>query len=315
MNPEENLYDEIKKFGYQIGATYYKDKEELDKQNFSSRYWQHPGENHKLKGTPFFHSNENDFIHFTSLDSLYYIINTGFIRLYNFHNMDDKLEMEYALAELSFKQSSEKAKEELYCFSMCSSEKILLDETKEHLLWKLHGRDGRGAIIRVCIENNLDKWYLYHLSKVSYGIERFLAIKKFNTDIDIEMLDNKICCFIKHPIYEFENEIRLVFDNTNPVTVTDIDKGKIYPITYPDKLHKKENTFYFQIPLINFNNSNEAYLAPNMQGEAFEIPKIKITEIILGYRYSEEDRINIQSKIGDKFNDVKIKITDLKRYY
>jgi len=316
MSKTDNLVKEIEKLGYEVGQTGYKDQEQIDRNEFNYRYWRHPKENYKLQDTPFYLSSENDFIHFTTLDALYSILNTGFLRLYNLNNMDDKYEMEYAIKELEFKETAEKAKEELYCLSMCSSAKIFAEKTKEHLLWKLHGRDGNGVIIRVKIENNL-KWYFYHLTEVYYGVEKFGSVKNFNTQIDNQILDNKICCYIKHPIYKFESEVRLVFDNMNPVTVTDKDKQKVYPITYPDKLHKLAKTFYFQVPILNFhkNENYEKYLAPNMQGVDYEIPKIKITEIILGYRYTDKDLKNIKSKIDPKYSDIDIRITDLKELY
>jgi len=315
MTKTDDLISEIKQLGYEVALTSYKDQTQIDEGGFNYRYWRHPKENYKLQNTPFYHSKENDFIHFTSLDALYSILSSGFIRLYNLNNMNDKLEMDYAVKTLAFKESTDQAKEELYCFSMCSSREVFKEETKEHLLWKLHGRDGHGVIIRVKIENNL-KWYFYHLSAVHYGVEQFGSVKRFNTEIDNQILDNKMCCFIKHPIYQFESEIRLVFDNQVPFTVTDKDK-KIYPITYPDKLHKPYKTFYFQIPLLNFHNNenDEIYLAPNIQGVDYEIPKIKITEIILGYRYTDKDLENIKSKIDPKFADINVRITDLKKQY
>ncbi len=316
MNNTDNLVNEIIKLGYEVGQTVYKDQNQIDRNEFNYRYWRHPKENYKLKDTPFYLSSENDFIHFTTLDTLYSILNTGFIRLYNLNNMDDKLEMEYAIKELNFKGTAEKAKEELYCLSMCSFAKIFAEKTKEHLLWKLHGRDGYGVIIRLKIENNL-KWYFYHLTEVYYGIDKFSSVKKFNTEIDNQILDEKICCFIKHPIYEFESEIRLVFDNINPVTVTDSNKNKVYPITYPAKLHKPAKTYYFQIPILNchMNQNDDMYLAPNMQRVDYEIPKIRITEIILGYRYTDKDLQNIKNKIAPKYSDINFKITDLKDLY
>lgn len=318
MTQTEHLVNDIKQFGYEIGQTGYLNQEQIDRDEFNIKFWKHPKENYKLKDTPFYLDSENDFIHFTTLDALYSILNTGFLRLYNLNNMDDKNEMEYAFRELAFKGSTEKAKEQLYCFSMCSSKEVFSGNTKEqeHLLWKLHGRDGHGVILRVKIENNL-KWYFYHLSKVYYGTDNFGSIKSFNSNIDNQILDPKICCFIKNPIYKFENEVRLIFDNMNPVTVTDSDNQKIYPVTFPDKLHKPVNTFYFQIQILNFykNENDPIYLAPNMQGMNYEVPKIKITEIIMGYRYSDRDFEEIKSKLDNKYADIKIRFTDLKELY
>lgn len=317
MKATDELLVDIQKLGYEVGQAGYKDENEYEKNNFTYRYWRLPNENFKLNNTPFFYNAESDFIHFTSLDALYSIINNGHIRLYNLVNMDDKLELEYARQELLFRDPIDTDKEQLYCLSLCSSEEILKNETKEHLLWKLHGRNGHGVIIRISVQNNMHLWYNYHLTKMFYDLNNFQPIKELNTKTENEFLDAKLACFLKLPIYEFENEIRLVFDNRNPVTVTDKDNEKIYPITYPDKLHKSDKIFYFQLPLLNFrkDKNDKIFLAPNMQEEKFEIPKINITEIILGYRYSDSDLNNIKKNIDSKLADINIRITPLKKYY
>ena len=315
MKTIDELLNDIQKLGYEVGQAGYKDEKEYEKNNFTYRYWLLPNENFKLINTPFYYNSEHDFIHYTSLEALYSIINDGYIRLYNLANMDDKFELDYARQELLFHNQIDKDKEQLYCFSMCSSKEILNDEIKEHLLWKLHGRNGNGVIIKVNIQNNLNLWYNYHLTRMFYDLNNFQLIKELHSKTDNEFLDAKLACFLKLPIYEFENEIRLVFDNRNPVTVTDENNKIIYPIIYQDKLHKTENIFYFKLPLLNFHNNDKLFLAPNMQGMKYEIPKIKITEIILGYRFSEIDLKNIQNKISNKLSDVKIRLTNLKKYY
>ena len=139
MNETDELLTTIQKLGYEVGQTGYKDEEQYQKQKFTFRFWRLPDENYKLKNTPFFYTQQNDFIHFTSLEGLYSILNTGYIRLYNLVNMDDKLELDYAKQKLLFRGTLDNAKEELFCFSMCSSKEIFQNEMKEHLLWKLHG--------------------------------------------------------------------------------------------------------------------------------------------------------------------------------
>jgi hypothetical protein len=319
MNKSDDLQNEIKKLGYEVGQTGYRDQQQIDEGGFNFRYWRIPQENYKLKNTPFFYREGNDFIHFTSLEALFSILNSGYIRLYNLLNMDDKFELEYAINELSFQRIDgeiEKAKEQLYCFSMCSANEILgkENELKQHLLWKLHGRNGDGVMLRVSIENNLDMWYNFHLTKVFYNSNNFQDIKQLNLKTDNEFLDFKMTAFLKLPIYEFENEIRLVLDNRNPTTVRQHEKI-VYPITYPDKLDKQDKIFYFQLPLENFNSNEDDFDAPNMQGRKYEIPKIKITEVHLGYRFSEIQKKNIVDKYDFDKAKIEVKITDLKKYY
>lgn len=318
MEKNKELIDNIMNLGYRIGQVGYNDAEHANKNLFNYRYWKIPEENYQLKHTPFYHDTEDDFIHFTSLDSLFAILNSKHLRLYNLLNMDDKFELEHARKALLFNNPDELDKEQLYCFSMCSSSVILNEEPKKkkHLLWKLHGRDGNGVIIRLKLFNTINSWYNYHLTKCFYNLDNFAPIKALHEITNNEFLDTKPACFNKLPIYEFENEIRLIFDNRRPVTLTDKDDKVLYPITYPDKLNKKDKIFYFQLPLHNFfKNNEEIYDAPTMVDEEYKIPKISITEIILGYRFSDADLQNIKDKIISYDPAINVKMSDLKQYY
>jgi len=321
-NEEKNitLINKIKELGYDIRQKFYKDHEHAEKGIYSYRYWIIPEENQKLEGTKFYYDIEKDFIHFTSLESLFGILNSKHLHLYNLPNMDDKYELEYALKTLSFIDSDDeyKTKEQLYIFSMCSSYRILNEEPKKkkHLLWKLHGRDGSGVIIRLKIENELNLWYNYYLTECFYNLDNFEAIKELHKITNKEILDIKLASFIKLPIYEFENEIRLVFDKQNSGLIN--DKGVlIYPLIYPDKLNKRENISYFQLPLYNFfKNNPEVYPnPPNGLGLNYEMPKISITEIILGYRYNEDDLKNLQNRLAFFDSNITARLSDLKQYY
>ncbi|HTB32239.1 MAG TPA: hypothetical protein VK808_09455, partial [Bacteroidia bacterium] len=167
MEENEELINKIKSLGYVIRQRGYANEEDANKDNYAYRYWQIPAENKELKNTPFYYNTENDFIHFTSIDSLFGILNSRHLRLYNLLNMDDKFELEYAQKALLVKHPDEWAKEQLYSFSMCSSSEILNEEPKKkkHLLWKLHGKDGHGVVIRLKIENDLSSWLNYYLTK------------------------------------------------------------------------------------------------------------------------------------------------------
>jgi len=322
MERINELINKIKKLGYTIHSTGYRNEEDAEKGIYTRRDWVLPRENYKLKNTPFFYDSGNDFIHFTSLDSLFSILNSGHLRLYNLLNMDDKLELEYARKALLLKTNSdEKIKEQLYSFSMCSSKEILEEEPKKkkHLLWKLHGKDGNGVIIRLKRMNELTTWRSYYLTKCFYDLEVFSAIKELNEITNQEILENKLACFIKLPIYDFEKEIRLVFDmansekhfDTNTLTTT-------YPKIYPDKLNKSDKISYFQLPLYNFYKDNDkaAYpLLSDFVGEKYETPKMSITEIILGYRYNDNDLKNLKERINTFDSTINVKMSDLKQYY
>ncbi|HVA98182.1 MAG TPA: hypothetical protein VNG53_04750, partial [Bacteroidia bacterium] len=193
---DEELIGKIKKLGYVGRQTGFKDEEHYEKGIFTYKYWAIPEENDKLINTPFYYDKEKDFIHFTSIDSLFEILNSRHLRLYNLLNMDDKFELDYAQRELSFKvlEKENVGKEQLYSFSMCSSSEILNEEPKKkkHLLWKLHGKDGNGVVIRLKIENDLSTWRCYYLTKCFYDLKNFEAIKELNKKTDNEFLDQLV---------------------------------------------------------------------------------------------------------------------------
>lgn len=320
MEENADLIEKIKKLGYEIRRTSYRDQESFDKGDYSYRYWILPEENYKLKNTPFFYNIENDFIHFTSMDSLFSILNSKHIRLYNLPNMDDKFELDYAKNILSFdKENNDKVKEQLYILSMCSASSVLneIDKKKEHLLWKLYGKNGNGIMIKLKIENDLDLWMNYYLSECFYNLDNFQAIKELNEITESEILDLKIGSFIKLPIYEFENEIRLVFDKENSPQMTDSNNKILYPKIYHDKLNKSDNISYIQLPLTNFFNLNsDIYSNPTIKTyKNYEIPKIRIDEIFLGYRFNEIDLKNIQEKIAIYDSSITVKFSDLKEFF
>lgn len=315
---ENVIIEDIKKLGLVVSSLTYSTEEDENIGNFNYRTWWFPQENYKLKGSPFYQDKTNDFIHFTSIENLYSIINTGNIRLYNLVNMDDKFELEYGLKKLNFRRKISSVKEELFCLSLCKANKILTNITNEHLLWKLHGRNGHGAIIRLSFKNDLNTWLNYHLSDVFYNTKIANSIKKLNRTLKNEGIESKICSFFKLPIYKFENETRLVFDGRiSFIAIQKNPEGQmIYPKYYFDKFHKKDNILYVELPIFNFNKSNlENYKVPNLVGVDFEMPKIEISEIILGYRFSEDDKNNIEEIIKQKDEFIKVKITDLRKYY
>lgn len=320
MSDEQELIGKIRALGYDIRQTGYKSKEDHDKGIYSYRYWILPEENAKLKDTKFF-NREKDFIHFTSVDAVFSILENKHLRMYNLPNMDDKYELNYALKALSFADGDDvgKTKEGIYVLSMCSSDVILTEEPKKkkHLLWKLHGKDGHGVVIRLKIENDVAKWYNYYLTECFYSLEPFESIARLHSKTQNELLDIKIASFIKLPIYEFENETRLVFDYNNSGWIGVSKEECLYPVVYPDKLDKASNISYFQLPLYNFfKNDGSAYpIPPNGIRERFEMPKISISEIIIGYRYNDDEFENMRTKILSFDQNISVRHSDLRQYY
>lgn len=307
---QNNLHYEIRQRGYNGEQLLY-------------TYYAIPEINKKLAKTPFYYDSENDFFHFTSLESFYSILNTGHLRLYNLNNMDDKFEFDYARKILKFPKTEEPYKEQLFCLSMCSTKSILSNTTKEHLLWKLHGKDGNGVLVRFKFVNDLSIWKNYHLAKVHYDDSKLKRaihlqpVQQIHTQSKNDILDARICCFLKHPIYEFEEEIRLVFENRESKRTTLTDKvGKLlYPIIYPDKLHKPHSIYYHPLPLWNFNKEVNEYTVPSMDLLHYEMPKIQILSVSLGYRYNKNELKALNSRVNIFDKGIEINFTKLKKNY
>ncbi len=313
MNTIDKLISEIQKLGYEINIKYYED----ERNEHSSRFWKISDYNDRLENSPFFFNQENDFIHFTSLENLYSILNTKHFRLYNLVHMDDKFELDYAKKELSLHDSFEEEKERFYCLSMCSSQDVINSEEREHLLWKLHGRNGYGVMLRISFQNDIHRWYNYHITKMYYSAdgEIFRPIKELNLQTKNDFFDSKLACFIKLPIYRFESEIRLIFDNRYPWKDQNEFPIYHYEKAYLDELSKNENVSYVQLPILNYDTNDGNFVAHAPVKQLFEIPKIHVTEIILGYRYSKKEKENIRRKFDYQKIDIKISQTDLKKYF
>ncbi|HVA98500.1 MAG TPA: hypothetical protein VNG53_06360, partial [Bacteroidia bacterium] len=105
------------------------------------------------------------------------------------------------------------------------------------------------------------------------------------------------------------------FDGRRSGTTHDKNKKLIYPIIYPDKLQKIDKISYVQLPLCNFYKDEQVYSVPDSMYGKSKMPKISITEIILGYRYNEDDLKNLKERIALFDPNINVKMSDLKQYY
>ena len=315
MNEAELLH-KIRSIGFRNHMNGYSTTDDGSDDKLLFRCWRLPEENRDLIGTPFCYTGENDFLHFTSIDNISGILNSKHLRLYNLHNMDDKFELNYASKNLSLKNSSLDDKRDIFILSSCSASEILKEPSKQrkHMLWKIHGRNGYGVIIRFKFINSLNRWYRFYLTRCFYDLGNFEQIKKLNELTRLETFDSLMASFVKLPIYEFENEVRLIFDYRSG---NSISKGGeiVFPVISQDKYFKEEYIAYFQLPIYNFFQENEE-MYPKLQNsmkQKFELPKICITELILGYRYSDSDLQNIRRNIS--LPGANIRHSELAEYY
>jgi hypothetical protein len=313
------LIDKIKNLGYEVSQTGYKSQKDAKNNNHQYRMWVIPNQNYKLQRSPFYNT-ESDFIHFTTIDNVRKILKSGNIRLFSLNHMDDSKELQYAMHRLGlkslFSHTLEEEKGKIYSFSMCSANRVLRNKAKEHLLWKIHGRDGKGAALKLRLVNGIELWHNFHLTKMFYGTQHFTAIKKLAKTTQSEILDNKIASFIKDPIFRFEDEYRVIFDKRHITRVTDAQDTLIYPITVPCDSAASNNVSYFELPLVNFTDPcSDKFHAHNMEGLNYELPKFEISEIILGYRFSDVEMKDIGAELNKIGGGIKTNRTSLRRKY
>ena len=148
-----------------------------------------PTQNKYFKDTPYYYNGNLEFIHWTSIDNLFSIINGKTIRFYNLIHSED--ESEFILAAKAYGMSDgeiEYAKKYYYTFSCCSAD----DLESEHL-WKHYGNDYKGAAIRFRITNNPEDWNRYHISKIQYNIpQRFETFRKQIQELEFEFSSSRV---------------------------------------------------------------------------------------------------------------------------
>jgi len=283
-----DLIERIKGFGFFAFQMTYFDKAALDKKDFQSRFWRLPDENICLMGTPFYHKG-NDFLHFTSIDAALNILASGKVRLYNLVKMEDKFELDFAQQQLRLSKISENDKENIFALSMCSTESFLnvdpMKMLKKHLLWKIHGNNGEGVALRFKFSNNPASWFCHYIAECKYGTEIFDHISMLNEITDKEKIDSLFGGFIKMPIYEFENEIRLLFDARHSITSKSSRGEILYPIIKESPAEKKPSAKYYEIPVVKSNNTGAPKLMNALKNN-FQVPQIIVSEIIVGYKIS-----------------------------
>jgi hypothetical protein len=252
-----------------------------------------PPQNKNLQDSKYFTNKRHGYYHFTSINSLISIVSTKVFRLYNLNHLKDPREFLYAgnLIPLDSKYVDD-ARENFFILSLCENIHELTSSEKFNI-WRLYGNDGSGCIIKIAfIENDPLDWHNFYLSNVYYGInarsqisqisELLEDINKDDQTIGIDM--GQIMCFHKSSLYRTEKEVRLLYDKREKKGISHTTyRDPNNQLTFPIIRTEISNTFdpkikYLEIPILNFNN------VPSEDN----IPVIKITQIILGYRLKKQ---------------------------
>lgn len=318
-NPALQLLEHrLQDFGFRFFTASYKDETAFEKQEYTNMSLTLDMNNGRLQKGPFYFNEENDFVHWTSQQSLYAILQSKTLRLYNLLKMDDPLEMEHGLKELKFPDhvDLEKEKEQIFSLSMCSYPVVNADHQKKHLLWKLYGQEGEGVMLRFSFSNNMELWNQYHLSRVYYETAGLEVIKELHELTENIFLDPKVSCFIKHRIYGFEEEVRLIFDarDDRAGKTVNIENVRLHPIIQPDCLTSDKNICFVEVPISNLPFQH-GLPSRNYLQASNEIPHIRLTEIVLGYRFNASAVNRASEQLKRNGINIPVRRSDLSQYY
>jgi hypothetical protein len=264
-------------------------------------------ENQYWKGSDYFiNPKGKQFIHFTSFDKTKEIIANNNFRLYDLNFADDPHEILFTLKNIGITTDIDcnKLKSYLFSISFCDYN---LSENDEHNMWRLYGADGYGIGLVFSFLNDCENWNSFHLSKMYYNqsnkiSDAFTNHKAFFDEVNLvdnythaineyHLLSNllELFAFHKHSIYGSEKEYRLLY-RFDQIAYNFVDIKRVFTINKRKKLSS-----YIELKLCEFSKENFKMEDPIV------LPLIKLDKIILGYRYSQEEKDEIEQTIREMY--------------
>lgn len=255
--------------------------------------------NNLFKNTKYEITSNPYLIHFTSLNSLSLIFNSGYLRMSDFNCLSDKTELIYAskifsdLDENQIKKLS-KSRENLFCLSACVSSE---ENLKNDFMWQNYAQKHSGCII----EFNFEELNISNMifGKVHYGrrtldlIEKcYKSAHKFNLDHNFKVDDlttflTKILVFHKHIKYKNEQECRLFFQREGGF----LNNSKHF-YEYRDFYTDNQVRNFIKIPIKKTELESSIELSLEKRPDLF--PLINVSRVIIGPENKEIDQTIIQ---------------------
>jgi hypothetical protein len=269
--------------------------------------------NRDLFKSQYYFNGEPKFIHYTNLQSLVSIINDKQIRLYDTSYLNDPQEFIFSANKLNFRAlgDTEWRKHEVFNFSMCKYHENSSPDNFD--LWRLYGLDGNGLGIVFRFENeNRKDWFNYSLSKVYYGEDskeylRLKDLKKrdddFHQKYDFQVSNTpeiivKLLGFHKNSIWKNENEVRF-----SHYTKMDRYSDEHKNVTVFKTINKQyQKSYYHVVDLFTEKWKKELLEGfkndKRLQKKWYNIhPRIFIDKVIIGYKYSDSQFVDIAIEI------------------
>ena len=173
-----------------------------------------------LTCAPEYKPETNRFVHFTSLRALNSILIEQGLRLYNLIALNDPKEFSLLAADFGFNEFQiGLIKSQIYICSLCSS--TIMNSYNTWNFWEHYGDKGEGCVIEFEIEDPIQAMSHVKLANIIYSKPEFSAFltansdfeKRHNRKTDLKGLIHLQACLHKHPDFESESEVRLLWED------------------------------------------------------------------------------------------------------
>jgi hypothetical protein len=263
--------------------------------------------------TPYEYKGQNSFIHFTSLEKLKAIIESGHLRMASLDSLQDTEEVHFAgkVIDPNCFYELDVASENLFSLSACESSYSNI--TNENM-WMEYGDEHAGCIL----EYSFSKMELFRMNfgVIRYGEENLSDLKKlvslshsfynehgFSVS-ELPIFLRTILSFHKNQSYNFEREIRLLLE---PVQIIEFHKDPRFETVFCDK---KGIKWYFKIPFKEKNKLPEN-LDFDLETKLHHYPQIELKRIILGQNTSSKDLSSVRTLVRQNFPNSVIGIQNI----
>lgn len=260
-----------------------------------------------FNGTQYEYVGKNKFLHFTSIDSLFKILESGYIRMTDIYSLEDKSELHFASQVLgeNYENEINLEGENTYSFSACESN---ADNLISDYMWREYGDNFKGCTIEFSFSKT--DFHKMNLGKIQYGdekLEPIINLKKYSEEFwnnygikvnKFPLFLLKILAFHKESRFSNENELRLLFHN---------DNGQNHPNVMYISCQKRGIKSFIKLPL---KGRNEILENPNfdMDTKLYHSPQVEINRIILGSNVVLENLQKFNSKVMGDFTTSKVEV-------
>jgi len=245
------------------------------------------------------------FIHFTSLQGIFSVLNSGYFRMSEFGHLEDKREILYGASVFGVDpifnfnyKSIEDLKRNIFCFSSCIANE---NTKKNNYMWHIYANKRNGGFI----EFEMNPWnpFFYNIGKVLYGKKGLAPLESLkDRAIDFYNKNNffperfielmlDVQALHKSEKYSSEEEIRIIYKiEDNPFG--DIDT--VYRDINSQNELKKFNKLYIDTRNPYLKNKNPEQ---SVRSILYYYPSIKIKNITLGIDIHSRDKREILDEL------------------